>query len=319
MAEWLKAHAWKACILETESGVRIPSSLLLKFDRTTIDLKMKRITLLFMAFALFLNVSTATAEKSPIEDTTVASQVVDTIAAVAVSKPKEVKKALSRKEEVPKKKYELYEVIKVKFIEGGVGFMSIILICLILGLAIAIERIIALNLSSTNIHALLSNTQNKLKNEGVEAAKAFTSNVPGPVASIFTQGLIRYKKGIDSIEKSIIQYGGVEMAKLERGMTWVALFISLAPMFGFMGTVIGMIDAFDQIQQSETIKIDEVASGIKVALLTTVAGLIVAVILQVFYNYCISKIDTIVSEMEEASISFVDMLIEEELVDELKA
>jgi biopolymer transport protein ExbB len=190
--------------------------------------------------------------------------------------------------------------------------MSVVLICLILGLAIAIERIIGLTIASTNTEKLLEDTKNALRNGGLDEAKVVTAKVPGPVASIFTQGLMRYHKGVEAVEKSIIQSGGVEMGKLEKGMTWVALFIALAPMFGFMGTVIGMINAFDEIQQSETIKIDEVAGGIKQALLTTVAGLIVAVILQIVYNFCISKIDAIVNQMEEASINFVDMLLEEE-------
>ena len=281
---------------------------------------MKRFTVILSAIILCFQVTLA--QPSEEGNNNAATEQVDsstevpTEAEVIKATPNKIKEA--KAEEKPRKKYELYETIKIKFVEGGVAFMSIVLICLILGLAIAIERIIALNLSSTNIYSLLDKTRSKLRNEGVESAKILTSNTPGPVASIFTQGLLRYKKGIESVEKAIIQYGGVEMGKLEKGMTWIALFIALAPMFGFMGTVIGMIEAFDQIQQSETIRIDEVAGGIKTALLTTVAGLIVAVILQIFYNYCVSKIDAIVTEMEEASISFVDMLIEEELVKEQK-
>ncbi len=208
---------------------------------------------------------------------------------------------------------DLRKEVKEKFIEGGVPFMSVILVCLIIGLAIAIERIIVLNLASTNVKKLLANTRNSLKQGGVNAARALTASVPGPVASIFNQGLLRASSGPEAVEKSIVAYGSVEMGKLERGMSWVSLFISLAPMFGFMGTVIGMIGAFESIQQAEDIKIDQVAYGIKTALLTTVAGLIVAVILQILYNYCVSKIDAIVNQMEEASISLVDMLIEEDI------
>ena len=253
-----------------------------------------------IGFAQADSIPSTNSDTTKVTDTLVSE--VDTAAAAVVAE-----------DVIPEqKKTELYAVIKEKFIEGGVGFMSVVLICLILGLAIAIERIIGLTIASTNTEKLLEDTKNALRNGGLEEAKAVTANVPGPVASIFTQGLMRYHKGVEAVEKSIIQYGGVEMGKLEKGMTWVALFIALAPMFGFMGTVIGMINAFDEIQQSETIKIDEVAGGIKQALLTTVAGLIVAVILQIVYNFCISKIDAIVNQMEEASINFVDMLLEEE-------
>lgn len=255
-----------------------------------------------MSFAVPDTTETVRPDSTEVVDTLAKEVTKDTTSMVAVAD-----------DVIPEaKKTELYQVIKDKFIEGGVGFMSVVLICLILGLAIAIERIIGLTIASTNSEELLEDTKNALNNGGIEEAKSVTAKVPGPVASLFTQGLMRYHKGIENVEKSIIQYGGVEMGKLEKGMTWIALFIALAPMFGFMGTVIGMINAFDEIQQSETIKIDEVAGGIKQALLTTVAGLIVAVILQIVYNFCVSKIDAIVNQMEEASINFVDMLLEEE-------
>ncbi len=201
------------------------------------------------------------------------------------------------------------EVIKGKIIEGGTGFMSIVLICLILGLAIAIERVITLNLANMNYKKLLADVKYKLMNEGVDAAKDLCARTKGPVAAIFAQGFVRSDEGIAAVEKSVESYGSSEMNKLEKGMTWVSLFISLAPMFGFMGTVIGMIDAFDVIEQAEDIKIDQVAGGIKVALLTTVAGLIVAVILQVFYNYLSSTIDSIAGKMEDASNEFIDLLV----------
>ncbi len=202
-----------------------------------------------------------------------------------------------------------HQAIKTKFIEGGWQFMSIVLLCLILGLAVAIERIITLNLSTTNTKKLLSNVEEALSSGGVEAAKDVCKNTRGPVASIFTQGLLRISEGIEMVEKSIISYGSVEMGRLERGLVWISLFISLAPMLGFMGTVIGMIDAFDAIEAAGDISPSLVAGGIKVALLTTVGGLIVAVILQLFYNYLVSKIDSLVNQMEDASISFVDILV----------
>lgn len=205
------------------------------------------------------------------------------------------------------------QVIKQKFIEGGPGFMGIVLICLILGLAIVIERIIYLNMATTNTDKLLSNIEASLKSGGVEAAKEVCRNTKGPVASIFYQGLDRSHEGIDMVEKSVVSYGGVQMGLLEKGISWISLFIALAPMLGFMGTVIGMIGAFDAIAEAGDISPAVVATGIKVALLTTVFGLIVAIILQIFYNYIVSKVDNIVNDMENASISLIDLLVKNEI------
>lgn len=202
-----------------------------------------------------------------------------------------------------------HQVVKRQFIEGDWRFMSPVLLCLILGLAIAIERIITLNLASTNTNKLLTRVEDALNTGGIEAAKDVTRNTRGPVASIFTQGLMRWPEGIDMVEKSIISYGSVEMGRLERGLVWISLFIAIAPMLGFMGTVIGMIGAFDAIEAAGDISPSLVAGGIKIALLTTVAGLIVAIILQLFYNYCVSKVDSLVNKMEDASIALVDLLV----------
>ncbi|TKG92397.1 MotA/TolQ/ExbB proton channel family protein [Puteibacter caeruleilacunae] len=207
----------------------------------------------------------------------------------------------------------LHSEIKAKFIDGGPEFMSFVLICLILGLALAIERVIYLNLSTTNTKKLLANVEDALANGGVEAAKEVCRNTRGPVASIFYQGLDRADEGIDVIEKSIIAYGGVQAGLLEKGLSWISLFIALAPMLGFMGTVIGMIAAFDAIEVAGDISPSLVAGGIKVALITTVSGLIVAMILQIFYNYCLAKIDSIVNNMEDASISLLDILVKHNL------
>ena len=207
-----------------------------------------------------------------------------------------------------------HQAIKEQFIQGGWQFMGIVLLCLILGLAVSIERIITLNLATTDTKKLLSDVDDALKNKGgVNAAKEICKNTKGPVASIFTQGLMRASEGIDMVEKSIISYGSVEMGKLEKGMVWISLFISLAPMLGFMGTVIGMIGAFDAIAEAGDVSPSLVAGGIKIALLTTVGGLIVAVILQLFYNYLVSKIDSLVNNMEDASISLVDILVKNKL------
>ena len=202
------------------------------------------------------------------------------------------------------------EVIKKQFIEGGPGFMGIVLVILLLGMAISIERIIYLTLATSNSTKLLKGIEEKIKNGDVEGAKQLCKNTRGPVASIFTQGLIRYQDGqsLDEIEKSIVSYGSVAGGKLESGLSWIGLCISLAPMFGFMGTVIGMIQAFDDIAAAGDMSPTVVASGMKVALLTTVFGLIAAIILQIFFNFIASKIESIVNDMENASISFMDIL-----------
>jgi len=203
-----------------------------------------------------------------------------------------------------------HKVLLEKFIEGGAGFMALILIALILGLAIAIERIIYLNLADVNTEKLLKNIEDSLNNGGVEAAKEVCRNTRGPIASILYQGLSRSNQGIEVVEKSVVSYGSVQMGLMERGLIWISLFISLAPMLGFLGTVIGMVIAFDNIQAAGDINPGLVAGGIKIALITTVGGLIVAMILQVFYNYIVSKIDSIVNEMEDSSIQLVDILVD---------
>jgi biopolymer transport protein ExbB len=202
-----------------------------------------------------------------------------------------------------------HQIIKQKFIEGGPGFMGIVLLCLILGLALAIERILYLNMATTDTDKLLNDVEVALKSGGVEAAQEVCRNTKGPVASIFYQGLERSDEGVDMVEKSIVAYGSVQMGLLEKGLSWISLFIALAPMLGFMGTVIGMIGAFDAIEAAGDISPSLVAGGIKVALLTTVFGLIVAMILQVFYNYLIAKVDSIVNSMEDSSISLIDLLV----------
>ena len=206
-------------------------------------------------------------------------------------------------------KMTVHQQIKQKFIEGGAGFMSTILLCFIFGLAIAIERIIYLNLSSTNTVKLLSDIEGALDKGGINEAKEVCRNTRGPVAGIFYQGLDRYDHGLEIVEKSILSYGSVQMGLLEKNLSWISLFIALAPMLGFMGTVIGMIMAFDVINTAGDVTPQLVAGPIGVALITTAGGLIVGVILQLFYSYLLSKIDSIVNSMEDASISFIDILI----------
>ena len=204
---------------------------------------------------------------------------------------------------------EMHNALKEKFVDGGVPWMTPILILLIIGLAIAIERIIYLNLATTNTDKLLKSVEEALETGGVEAAKEVCRNTRGPVASIFYQGFERYDEGVDLVEKAIVSYGGVQMGKLENGMVWLQLFISLAPSLGFLGTVVGMVQAFDDIATAGDISPTIVASGMMVALLTTIFGLIVAMILQVFYNYLLNKISSLVNAMEDSSISIMDIII----------
>jgi biopolymer transport protein ExbB len=203
----------------------------------------------------------------------------------------------------------LHQVLKKNFIDGGPLFMTPIILCLILGLAFVIERIIYLNLADNNTKKLVDDLEDALAHGGVEAAKDLCRNTRGPVASIFYQGLDRADEGVEMVEKAVVNYGGVQMGKLESNLSWIALFIAIAPSLGFLGTVIGMVMAFNAIENAGQISPTVVAGGMKVALITTVAGLIVAIVLQLFYNYILAKIDSIVNKMEDASISLVDLVI----------
>lgn len=208
----------------------------------------------------------------------------------------------------PEEDLSFHQRFKEWFIDGDPFWMSLPLICLILGLAFVIERVIYLNLATTNNDKLVREVEDALNTGGIEAAQDVTRNTRGPVASIFHQGLLRVHEGPDMVEKTVVAYGGVQMGLLERGLTWISLFIALAPMLGFMGTVVGMIEAFDKIEMAGDVSPSLVAGGIKVALLTTLFGLVVAIILQVFYNYLVSKVDGIVNDMENASITLVDII-----------
>jgi len=249
------------------------------------------------------------AEENQVEQAT--TEVADSTAEEAVTEaaPEQVApKVEIADEELIAKDETFHQILKRYFIEGSAGFMSTVLLALILGLALVIERIIYLNLATTNSQKLLVSIEDAVKSGGVESAKDICRDTRGPIASIFYQGLMKYDEGLDQVEKSIVAYGSVQMGRLEKGLSWISLFIALAPMLGFMGTVIGMIQAFDMIQEAGDINPTVVAGGIKVALLTTVFGLIVAIILQVFYNYLLAKIDSLVNDMEDSSISFMDIL-----------
>lgn len=259
-------------------------------------------------FTLILGISFALSNVSSVmaQDTTSKTPDTTTVETTKAENEEPVKK------EEPKK--SSHQIIKNKFIEGDPVWMSPVLICLLLGLAIVIERVITLFLMGINTEKFVSRIEEILKTKGVDAAKEESKNTKGPIASIYYQGLDRVNEGIDKVEASVQAYGSVQMGQLEKGMVWISLFIALAPMLGFLGTVVGMIGAFDDIAKAGDISPTIVAGGIKVALLTTVAGLIVAIILQVFYNLLLSKIDSIANEMEDASISLTDMLIKNNIV-----
>ena len=202
----------------------------------------------------------------------------------------------------------MHQILMQKFLEGGWGWMLPVLVCLVIGLAVAIERMLFLSLSNINTKKFIESFEKTLNEQGVEAAKELCRNTRGPIASIYYQGLDRLDQGMDAVEKAVVSYGSVQTGQMESGLSWIGLFIALSPMLGFMGTVVGMVGAFDQIQAAGDISPTIVAGGIKVALLTTLMGLISAVILQLFYNYIVSKIDNLVNGMEDASITLVDIL-----------
>jgi biopolymer transport protein ExbB len=219
-----------------------------------------------------------------------------------------------KKAEAEEPQLDFIQTLKQKYIEGDPLWMTPVLICMIIGIALSIERIIYLNLSTINTEKFLSDVEKALQNGGVDKAKELCRNTRGPIASIFYQGLERSEEGIDMVEKSVVAYGGVQMGLMEKGLSWLQLFIALSPMLGFLGTVIGMIQAFDKIVKDGQVSPTTVADGIKVALLTTVFGLISAMFLQVFYNYITAKIDDLVNEMENASISLIDILLKNKAI-----
>ena len=231
-------------------------------------------------------------------------QPADTAATEVVTETTDATEALP--EEVP-----MHQALKTKFIEGGAGFMALVIACLILGLALCIERILYLAFSKTNTKNLLDKIEKAYVEGGAKAAKDVCVNTRGPIASIFTQAFIRLEDGqsLEDVEKSVVSYGGVEASKMEQNLSWISLFIAIAPSLGFLGTVIGMIQAFDAIQVAGDMSPNVVAGGMKVALITTVGGLIVAVILQLFYNYILAQIESLTIEMEDASISLMDILV----------
>lgn len=211
--------------------------------------------------------------------------------------------------DLPTEDVAFHQAIKIKFIEGGWGFMSVVTLSLIFGMAFIIERVIYLNLADINSAKLLAAVEAALTKGDIEGAKTICRDTKGPIASIFYQGLMRMDHGVDVVEKAIISYGGVQAGLLEKGLSWITLFIAMAPSLGFLGTVVGMVLAFDEIQRAGDISPTVVAGGMKVALITTIGGLIVALILQLFYNYVLSKVESILNDMEDSSVSLMDLVI----------
>ena len=234
------------------------------------------------------------------------STAVDSTAVEAAEE--EVEETAVEKEETAEKK-GLHKNLKIKFIEGDAGFMSLVAIALILGLALCIERIIFLSLSEINSKKLLEDIQAALENGDVEGAKTICRETRGPVASICYQGMMRIDEGLDVVERSVVSYGSVCASNLEKNLSWITLFIAMAPSLGFLGTVIGMVQAFDRIQEAGDISPTVVAGGMKVALITTIFGIITALILQVFYNYILSKVEALNTDMEDSSVSLLDIIM----------
>ena len=287
LAERSKAHAWKACI--PQKGIKGSNPLLSAHEEryhTIIIITVKfnlKIFLIMRKFVVLILVLIVASTTGAID---IIAQDADVTTSGATG----------------------FQMLKEKFIEGDWRFMSLVLLCLILGLAFCIERIITLNIASTNTDKLLSKIDDRLQEGDVDGAMEICKSTPGPTASVLYEGLRNAGKGPESVEKAIVSYGSVQMGLLEKGLVWISLFIAIAPMLGFMGTVIGMIQAFDRIEAVGDLSPSVVAGGIKVALLTTVFGLIVAIILQIFYNYIVSKIDGIVNRMEDASVGLVDIM-----------
>ena len=246
---------------------------------------------------------TMSAQDEESADTAAVEQVDSAAVEDEAAAPEEVAIPEETKEEV-----SMYKTLKTKFIEGDAGFMAIVAIALIIGLAFCIERIIYLALADVKTDKMLTEVEKALDAKDVEKAKTVCRNTRGPIASICYQGLMRLEAGADAVEKSVVAYGAVQASNLEKGCSWITLFIAMAPSLGFLGTVIGMVAAFDAIQVAGDISPTVVAGGMKVALLTTIFGIVVALILQVFYNYILAKIESITAQMEDATISLLDLV-----------
>ena len=276
---------------------------------------MKRLVALWAITTLMLCASgaSALAQTSPkANNDSVATAVADTTAA-AQDDDLISEMAADSTSVAPVESEGLHKELKTKFIEGNAGFMSLVALALVLGLAFCIERIIYLSLSEIDAKRFMKDVDARIAEGDIEGAKALCRDTRGPVASICYQGLTRVDDSIEEVERSITAYGSVQAANLEKGCSWITLFIAMAPSLGFPGTVIGMVMAFDQIQQAGDISPTIVAAGMKVALITTIFGIIVALVLQVFYNYILSKIEHLTAQMEESCITLLDAVMKYKL------
>ena len=237
------------------------------------------------------------------------TETVDSVAADSVAADSAAVEAPAEVAPVEEEVVGMHKALKTKFIEGDASFMSLVAIALVLGLAFCIERIIYLSLAEVNTKKLLAAVEAALAKGDVEGAKEICRNTRGPVASICYQGLMRIDEGLDVVERSVVSYGGVQSAALEKNCSWITLFIAMAPSLGFLGTVIGMVMAFDDIQKAGDISPTVVAGGMKVALITTIFGIIVALVLQIFYNFILSKIESLTTDMEDSSITLLDLIM----------
>ncbi|MBQ6378447.1 MAG: MotA/TolQ/ExbB proton channel family protein [Prevotella sp.] len=274
---------------------------------------MKRLIILFSMIGLFCMPQTIQAQNNILEDSTLVAGSPVTADSLAVADSLETEVLLAEDVEVDVEEEGIHKQLKTKFIDGNVGFMSLVALALVLGLAFCIERIIYLTLSEIKAYKLMEDIEGYLKKDDVEGAKQLCRNTRGPVASVCYQGLLHINQPMDAIERSVTNYGGLQAANLEKGCSWIKLFIAMAPSLGFLGTVIGMVMAFDKIQQAGDIGPTIVAQGMKVALITTIFGIVVALVLQLFYSYILSKIERLTAQMEESAITLLDMITEYKL------
>ena len=319
MLEWLKRHAWKACSRQNWHGGSNPplsANVLIVEDMDNLFVKIAIITLLFFLPCRYSSAQADAAQASvaaSAADTTVTAgadtaaggMAADTLGLDYAEAPDSVM--------TPVETVGFHKMLKTKYIEGSAGFMSFVALALVLGLAFCIERIIYLTLSEIDAKRLMADLEAQVMRGDIEGALKACSETRGPVAAICYQGLGRIDESMEDIERSITSYGAVQAANLEKGCSWITLFIAMAPSLGFLGTVIGMVMAFEQIQQAGDISPTIVAAGMKVALITTIFGLIAALILQVFYNYILSKIEHITSQMEESAITLLDIIMKYKL------
>ena len=267
---------------------------------------MKRLIILFLLTCLLLGTQTVIAQERSKQDTVLVADTTASAATMSDSLASEM--MLTDDLDTDAEEGGFHKQLKTKFIDGNVGFMSLVALALVLGLAFCIERIIYLTLSEIKARKLMEDIEHRLQADDVEGAKTLCRNTRGPVASVCYQGLLHINQPMDAIERSITNFGGLQAANLEKGCSWIKLFIAMAPSLGFLGTVIGMVMAFDQIQQAGDIGPTIVAQGMKVALITTIFGIVVALILQLFYSYILSKIERLTAQMEESAITLLDMI-----------